>query len=584
MRESAAVSRRLKVALAAAAALTVALVAAPSALAIGLQNLSAAPTDLTAGANSDVNIHVEFTSPGDDVKDLVIGLPPGVVGDPNVTPFCSEEDLNANACTADEIVGTVQTDLNILALLPLTVNGNLYNLKPHPGEPARFGIVLNALPVSLPGDLILPPIILQSGVALRQTDFGLDTVINDIPNTATVLQLDPLPPLEVPIDITSMDVSLAGEVAGRPFLRNPTSCVPATARFTASSWTGSTADPNPPATGQAPSFTPQNCDALPFTPEFTARAGAPGLTALGTRPPLTTVISQTSEEAGLRRARVVLPPELGTAEGGLGHPCPVPDFEAGTCPASAIVGSAVASSPLVTEPLTGPVALVETPGLPEVRLDLRGPLNMQLTGHFVTEGGTGVEFDGLPDIPIADFALTFNGGPSGLLVTTRNLCIPPPLVFTTTFESHAGGPLVSGQKNPTIEGCGPIVAPKVKGKLRGARGGNPRLKVVAKAGSSPIRSVKVKLPEQLDFATGAEFGRGTKIVAGKGRGPVRHTRRKIRISVAGDGANRVLLKAARGAIESLGRIGGKAKLRLRVTVVDIDGTRTARKVKLRTKR
>lgn len=56
--------------------------------AFGLQNLSAAPADLDAGAHSDINVHIGIqqpampSTPGDQIRDLTVHLPPGLVGDP----------------------------------------------------------------------------------------------------------------------------------------------------------------------------------------------------------------------------------------------------------------------------------------------------------------------------------------------------------------------------------------------------------------------------------------------------------------------------------------------------------------------
>jgi hypothetical protein len=133
--------RRLIGIVIAAAALFVAVPA--SAQALTLTGLSAAPTDTQAGAHSDVNIHVGFT--GGQVKDLTIGLPPGMVGDPNAAPLCTVDQLNGDACAADTKVGKVTANATVTVVaIPLTldVKGDLYNVTPQPGEPARFGIVL----------------------------------------------------------------------------------------------------------------------------------------------------------------------------------------------------------------------------------------------------------------------------------------------------------------------------------------------------------------------------------------------------------------------------------------------------------
>jgi len=104
---------------------------------------TAAPTDTTAGAHSNVNIHMNFS--GGQVKDLTVGLPPGLIGDPNATPLCTVAQLNADDCPDITRVGRVTANATVtVVVLPVTVDvsGDLYNLTPQPGEPARFGIVL----------------------------------------------------------------------------------------------------------------------------------------------------------------------------------------------------------------------------------------------------------------------------------------------------------------------------------------------------------------------------------------------------------------------------------------------------------
>src|SRR4051794_1531614 len=118
-----------------------------SAQAIAFTGLSVTPASQQAGAHSNIAVHIGFTSnASDQVKNLTISLPPGVVGDPNATPHCTVAQLSADACDPSTEVGSVSTSLNLhigvslLTLpitLPLTVNGTLYNLDPQPGEPAR---------------------------------------------------------------------------------------------------------------------------------------------------------------------------------------------------------------------------------------------------------------------------------------------------------------------------------------------------------------------------------------------------------------------------------------------------------------
>lgn len=411
--------------------------------ALGFQGLSGKPADLTAGAHSNVNIHIGFTDPSDQVKDLTVHLPPGLVGNPTAAPLCSPTQLNSDSCPSASQVGTVTAHVNVVVAgpvaVPLTIDGSLYNLVPHQGEPARFGIVLRAVGGILPGTKIIQ----QSGVQLRRSDFGLDTIVNDFPRKASGLETD----------ITSLDLSLRGTVNGKGFMRNPTSCTPKTFTFDATSYGGHSAH------GAAPSFTPTNCAALPFSPKFTARIGAKGATKAGSNTPLTTIIEQDSNEAGLASAKVLLPPGVEANSALLTVGCPLLRFEtdAATCPTRTIIGSATASSPFVPSALKGPVVLVE-PGkndfLPRLGVELNGPLSLHILGSFVLEStGAGNAFTKLPDIPIARFALRFHGGQNGLVSTSKNLCTSAPPRFLSIFDGFNGAHQ-QGRVPAQVVGCG----------------------------------------------------------------------------------------------------------------------------------
>ncbi len=422
-----------------------------SAQALSLSGLSAAPTDPQAGAHSNVHIHMGFS--GGQVKDLTVGLPPGLIGNPNAAPLCTVDQLNADACPTNTKLGAVTANATVtVAVLPVTldVQGDLYNLTPQPGEPARFGIVLRPvkgdLCALLPPELcallpnILPPVTLQSGVQLRP-DFGLDTVINDIPNTTSGLDTT----------INSQDITLFGTApgTGQPFMRNPTSCGNNTTNFTAVPYTGST------ATGSA-SFTTTNCGAEDFSPSFIAQAGGPGQTGGGAdRVPTTVVtsIQQDLDEAGLLKAEVAVPSNDLVANANLlGSTCLPAAFQAGSCPQNSVVGSAIAASPLLSLPLSGNVMLVSNGGpIPDIGLDLNGQLHLLLTGSLTLSEV--VTFDGLPDIPISDFRLTFSSDP-GLLMANRDLCAPPAPMFHADFTGYNGA-TSSVDSAATIVGCGP---------------------------------------------------------------------------------------------------------------------------------
>jgi hypothetical protein len=440
---------------------------------LDLTGSHAEPQDLQAGAHSNFTIHAQFGS--EDVKDLTISLPPGEVGNPQATPPCNPGQLPN--CPANTAVGTVSSSVTIASLLPQTINGTVFNLTPNPGEPARFGIVLNALPVPLPpplNGLLLPPTVVQSGASLRTNDFGLDTIVKDIPHTAALIGGLPL---TVPIHINSMDLTLNGMVGSNAFMRNPTSCDAHAVRFAGNSYSSSTV-----VNFNSPSFTPTGCANLDFSPSFTAEVGGPGQTTNGVPTTATTAILQDNDEAGLLRAVVKVPNDL-NPNGALffGPPCEQANFMAGTCPGNTVVGLATAASPLLSQPLVGNVSLVRNPSgtFPRLGLDLKGQLHLLLQGTTDISAGNTVTFGdvppGLPDIPISRFQLTFTPSP-GLLGTSRDICVPPAPLFHADFTGY-NGKSTSVDAAATVDGCGPSTgankakckkAKNKKGKKRAA--------------------------------------------------------------------------------------------------------------------
>jgi hypothetical protein len=437
-----------------------------SAQALSLSGLAAAPADTQAGAHSNFHIHMDFA--GGQVKDLTIGLPPGQIGDPNAAPLCTVAQLNADTCPPASRVGSVSANATLTVVVlpvPVTVNGDLYNLTPQPGEPARFGIVLRPvdsllcppLPTVLCDALppVVPNVVLQSGVELRP-DFGLNTVIKNIPNSTSGL----------PTTINSQDITLFGVApgTGKPFMRNPTSCGTNTTNFSAVPHPGGGGN----ASGQA-TFTTTNCGALDFSPSFSAEVGGVGQTTNGVPTTVSTAILQDADEAGLHDAVVTVPPDLNpNATLFFGPHCDQASFTAGTCPSNTVVGFATASSPLLSTPLIGNVELVTGAGaFPNLGLDLKGQLHLLLQGQTAINPNT-VTFNGLPDIPISRFQLTFTNPPA-LLGTSRDLCTPPAPLFHADFTGYNDGATTSVDSFATVDGCGPAGGGNVGAKCKKAK-------------------------------------------------------------------------------------------------------------------
>src|SRR5262249_1296382 len=133
-------------------------------------------------------------------------------------------------------------------------------------------------------------------------------------------------------------------------------------------------------------------------------------------------------------------------------------FQAGSCPAGTIVGQATAASPLLSQPLSGNVELVDSGGtFPNLGLDLQGELHLLLQGAVSISSGNTGSFSNLPDIPIARFQLTFPPQP-GLAGARRDPRAPPAPVFHPDFPGY-NGKAASVDSAATGDGCGPSPCP-----------------------------------------------------------------------------------------------------------------------------
>ncbi|HEV2814802.1 MAG TPA: hypothetical protein VGW10_16220 [Solirubrobacteraceae bacterium] len=538
--------------LATAAALVLA--AAP-AHAFEAKVATAAPADPKAGQHSDVKLRIELS--GGQVRDVDIHFPPGLVGDPNATDRCTHAQFESTSCPPATKVGTSTTQATLLGV-PQTLQGEIFNMQPRGAEPARLGIVIRP-PMG-------QPIRLESPVTSRTTDGGLDSTLRDIPNKFQ----------GVDITITALDVTLLGTApTGKSFMQNPTSCGRAETAVEVRSYT----DERAQARG---GYDSTNCLDLPFRPTFEAVAGAPGQTARRANPPFTTVVGQSPGEANVKRVAVALPTALAVAAERLNRACPQARFEAGTCDALARVGEATALTPRLPAPRQGPVLFVEGAGLPDIVLQLTGPLSLTLRGrNEFTPTGQVTTFEGIPDVPLSRFELRFLGGFEGLLVASRDLCQGEAPQVTARFTSHAGGE--STVTVPTrIEGCGaggpatPIAPtllprPKISVKLGAVRRGRPSLRLRVDALTQRVRRVRLNLPRGMRLHPRTRLRGAT----------ARSKRHAIEIPTRSGGTRTVGLTLRSGTLTVARRLRRAKRLRFTVVVTETSGRRTTRRVTAR---
>ncbi len=244
------------------------------------------------------------------------------------------------------------------------------------------------------------------------------------------------------------------------FMFNPTNCNPMTIAASATSIKGAVAN-------LTDRFQAADCASLAFKPAFKVSTSAKTSKANGASlnvkliPPAEgpqTNAGSSRTEANLAQVKVELPKALPSRLTTLQKACIEAQFATNPagCPPESIVGAAVAHTPLLDNPLTGPAYFVSHGGkaFPQLILVLQGEgITIDLAGDtFISKAGiTSSTFATIPDVPVSSFELNLPQGKYSALTANTNLCAQK-LVMPTTFTAQNG--TQTHQTTPiTVEGC-----------------------------------------------------------------------------------------------------------------------------------
>jgi hypothetical protein len=232
---------------------------------------------------------------------------------------------------------------------------------------------------------------------------------------------DPIPHILAGIPLKVRDIRVH---ADRPdFTLNPTSCelfsVPAQL------WGGgadvfSPADDAPVSLSER--FQAANCAKLGFKPRLALRLR--GGTERGAHPALRSVFRPRPKDANLSDLVLRLPRSAFLEQAHIRTICTRLQFAADSCPAGAVYGHAAAFTPLLDQPLKGPVYLRSSNhDLPDLVIGLHGLVDVEAVARIDSvKGGIRATFSDLPDAPIAKVTVEMQGGRKGLIVNSRDLC------------------------------------------------------------------------------------------------------------------------------------------------------------------
>jgi hypothetical protein len=504
--------------------------------------LSPASTDAGASVDASSSTTLAYSDLTEDVKKTIGHFAAGMIANPEAVPHCPQAQYLADACPADTLIGSAGglIDAAPNTRTTVAVSGRIYNQELLADEAGRLGIILDTAPTKT---FLTAPFYVRSN-----GDYGLDGVLDDLPRALTGVGI------VGNTQIDKLSFTLFGVVNGRKFTRAPTSCTLHVSTGEAMGYD----DPTPVTDGPASSYTPSNCSRLPFRPSFEMTVGSRGTTGARKHPPLSVHVAQTAGEAGIASNEVTLPFELGPNLAAFDVLCTSAQLAASACPEGSKVGTTAATSAFVANPLSGPVYLVQRPGviLPALVADLRGRVHVQLTIANTILGGRLIKstVTGVPDLPVSTFDLKLDGGAGGPLENKFDLCHKGSRIRRMTAGlafTGQNGTTVATKPRLHVQGCAPVL----RAKLRHARGARPvlRIEVRSHPDGGKLSRLTLTLPKQLRASKG-----GRKVTISSRRKPSSIISAKVRVRLGARARKRL-------------RRGRALKLRYKVVVVDAGG-------------
>lgn len=392
--------------------------------------LSAGTTDPTAGAYTPFALSLQRQPGEQNVAILDVSMPPGLLAKLAGVAVCGEAGARVGDCPAASRVGATAVASGP-GSSPLWI--------PQPGK--------DPTAVYLSGPYKGAPYSLTVKVPAQAGPFDLGTVITragiyvDPETTQVTVRSDPLPQILEGVPVTYRTIYVDVDRPG--FTLNPTSCAAMSIRARVGSVGGAVANPSSP-------FQVGSCASLPFRPKLSFRLK--GSTRRGGHPALRAELRAAPGEANIAKAVVGLPHSEFLAQDHIRTICTRVQFAASTCPAGSVYGHARAISPLLDQPLEGPVYLRSSSNpLPDLVADLNGPIHVVLVGRIDSfNGGIRSTFGMVPDAPVSKFVLRMEGGKKGLLVNSRGLCASTNRA-SVSLVAQSGK--AAGQRPALRDGC-----------------------------------------------------------------------------------------------------------------------------------
>jgi hypothetical protein len=397
-----------------------------------------------AGAFTSFSLTLADPDADQRLRGLSVHLPVGIAAIlASVTP-CPEPQAGEADCGPESLIGQSLASAGY-GPEPYELPGRVYLTGPYEGAP--FGIEDVTPAVAGPFDL--------GSVTVRSK-------IEVHPHTAAVtITTDPIPLLVkgVPAQIKQLQVTV-----DRPdFQFNPTSCGPLQVTATVTGDRGATSTSTYP-------YDTHNCTSLPFDPGVSATTA--GKTSKADGASLGLTFRSKGGEAHVAKTILTIPATLPARLTTIQKACVAATFEANpaACPEGSVIGTATVHTPVLKNPVVGPIYLVShgNAAWPDAELVLQGEgITVILDGQTaIKKGVTTSSFLSVPDVPFTTVEASLPEGPHSALTTDLplkdhySLCGQKPTI-PTALTGQNGSALTDTVK-VSVQGCHAVKARKAK--------------------------------------------------------------------------------------------------------------------------
>ena len=407
--------------------------------------LKAGSASPQAGAFTSFSLTLGDPDANQRLSALSVHLPTGIAAIlASLTP-CPEPQAAREQCGPESLIGQSVASAGF-GSEPYELPGRVYLTGPYEGAPFGIEVVTPAVA----GPFNLGNVTVRSRIEIN-------------PHTAAVtITSDPIPTIVkgVPAQIKQLNVTV-----DRPgFEFNPTNCTPTTITARLSGAQAATASATYP-------FNTQNCTRLPFDPGVNATTQ--GKTSKADGASLNLKFTSHSGEAHVAKAILTIPATLPARLTTIQKACIASIFETNpaNCPEGSAIGTAIVHTPVLTNPLTGPIYLVShgNAAWPDAELVLQGEgITVILDGQTaIKKGVTTSSFQSVPDVPFETVEATLPEGPHSALTTNlpledhyyslcgQHLTIPAAL-------TGQNGTAVNENVKVTVQGCSAVKASKTR--------------------------------------------------------------------------------------------------------------------------